>query len=120
HHGAVVELRHEPDRERPHELGRPGRRAVRDGPDVRPPAAVGRTPGPAVTNPAEDPHRSTVVDDLVNDRYRLLELIGVGGMGRVYLADDELLDRQVAVKEITGPGSPGAMREARAAARLDH
>ena len=62
----------------------------------------------------------TVVDDLVNDRYRLLELIGAGGMGRVYLADDELLDRQVAVKEVTGPGSPGAMREARAAARLDH
>jgi predicted Ser/Thr protein kinase len=60
------------------------------------------------------------VDDLVNDRYRLLELIGAGGMGRVYLADDELLDRQVAVKEVTGPGSPGAMREARAAARLDH
>ncbi|MEV6490418.1 serine/threonine-protein kinase [Actinoplanes sp. NPDC051633] len=60
------------------------------------------------------------MDDLVNDRYRLLELIGAGGMGRVYLADDELLDRRVAVKEVTGPGSPGAMREARAAARLDH
>ena len=58
----------------------------------------------------------------MNGRYRLIDLIGVGGMGRVFLADDELLDRRVAVKELTplGSPSPAVMREARAAARLDH
>jgi eukaryotic-like serine/threonine-protein kinase len=56
---------------------------------------------------------------LVAGRYRLVDLIGVGGMGRVLLATDELLDRPVAIKEI-GTFSPAVMREARAAARLDH
>jgi hypothetical protein len=51
-------------------------------------------------------------------RYRLLEVIGSGGMGRVWRADDTLLQRTVAIKELTTPASP--LREARAAARLDH
>jgi eukaryotic-like serine/threonine-protein kinase len=71
-----------------------------------------------------------VAQDLIGGRYRLLEIIGAGGMGRVWLADDELLRRRVAVKEIGTPAgvTPAqlldaqltTMREARAAARLDH
>ena len=63
--------------------------------------------------------------DMVGGRYRLLHVIGTGGMGQVWLAEDEVLHRHVAVKEIatepdTTPAHRTAVREARAAARLDH
>ncbi|REE60778.1 serine/threonine protein kinase [Streptomyces sp. 3212.3] len=66
---------------------------------------------------------------LVTGRYRLVESIGQGGMGRVWRAADEMLDRQVAVKEIRMDGldtedvrtrRERTLREARATARIDH
>lgn len=63
---------------------------------------------------------------LVIGRYRLIEPLGRGGMGRVYRAHDDLLDRPVAVKLIYDDAvSERDMRkacavEARAAARLSH
>ncbi|MFE2421393.1 serine/threonine-protein kinase [Streptomyces hokutonensis] len=67
---------------------------------------------------------------LVGGRYRLLERIGSGGMGTVWRAFDELVDREVAVKQPRLPGGPEdeefqraahrLYREARAAARVDH
>jgi eukaryotic-like serine/threonine-protein kinase len=67
---------------------------------------------------------------LTAGRYVLGAPLGQGGMGTVWRADDVLLGRPVAVKEVTLPdGLPGAeraalrdraLREARAAARLNH
>jgi serine/threonine protein kinase len=67
---------------------------------------------------------------VVGGRYELARVLGRGGMGVVWLADDQLLDRQVALKEITfsldltdeerGILRERTMREARTAARLDH
>lgn len=62
---------------------------------------------------------------LVARRYRLRQRLGGGGMSVVWSADDEILRRSVAVKEMTcaeGYDDAFAMilYEARAAARIDH
>jgi hypothetical protein len=61
---------------------------------------------------------------LVLDRYSLERRIGAGGFGVVWLAFDEKLQREVAVKVVQhdgdNPASERAEREARVAARLNH
>jgi serine/threonine protein kinase/formylglycine-generating enzyme required for sulfatase activity len=59
------------------------------------------------------------------DEYRILRPLGRGGMGQVFLAQDTLLDRAVAIKFIASPAPDRVARErflveARAIARLQH
>ena len=74
--------------------------------------------------PANPPQR------LIAGRYRLLDALGRGGMGTVWRAQDELLGREVAVKEVLlPPGLPEdeqeivrqrTLLEASTAARISH
>jgi len=63
--------------------------------------------------------------NLAGTRYRMLERIARGGMGVVYAAQDENLQRRVALKVLDIPGTDGDLtnrlvREARVLAALEH
>jgi serine/threonine protein kinase len=67
----------------------------------------------------------TELPDLGGTRYRLISQVARGGMGVVYAAEDECLQRRVALKVLEISGSEGdlpnrLMREARVLARLEH
>ncbi len=68
----------------------------------------------------------TLLNTLFDGRYRIQRKLGAGGMANVYLAQDEELDRRVAIKVLSDRYSSDEAfverfrREARAAAALSH
>ncbi|MGW5784409.1 serine/threonine-protein kinase [Streptomyces sp. NPDC003757] len=90
------------------------------------PSSSPASPSSAPAAAAPDPGAGR----LVAGRYRLMSRLGHGGMGTVWRAKDETVDREVAVKEPRVPDHlpereranafERMRREARAAARLDH
>jgi anti-sigma factor RsiW len=82
------------------------------------PSADGDAPLPASVG-------AVVIGTTIARRYRLLELIGAGGQGAVFVAYDAELHRNVALKLVGGGGGPKAvrrverlLREARTSAQL--
>ncbi len=77
-----------------------------------------------------DPTNADATNRLIGNRYRLEQSIGRGGMGTVWRGRDEVLGRDVAVKEVRFPSELGGdeqaelrertLREARASAKLNH
>lgn len=70
---------------------------------------------------------ATALPDLsaTSTRYRIVERIASGGMGTVYLAEDSVLGRRVALKILDIPDASGELaarlfREAKILARLEH
>ncbi|WP_030562213.1 serine/threonine-protein kinase [Streptomyces aureocirculatus] len=92
--------------------------------------SVPSPPSPQHASPTQVTRAEPGSGRLVGGRYRLLSKLGHGGMGTVWRAKDETVDREVAVKEPRVPDHlpereranafERMRREARAAARLDH
>src|SRR5215210_3056358 len=84
------------------------------------------TAGAKIPTDARPSRMSSVSETVLSGRYRLGRKLGSGGMSTVFLAQDEVLDRPVAVKMLHREISEEAdqlerfRREARAAARLSH
>jgi serine/threonine protein kinase len=104
-------------------------------PTDHPPASADAPTVPPAESTGPDPSASSaptrMADDLAarlldHPRYRVLRLLGRGGMGAVYLAEHLFMSRQVALKVVNTSlmDSPAALerfrQEVRAAAQLSH
>lgn len=120
HRPVVVDTRSDPDL-------RPASQANSDAPSDRP-LSVTRVDA-EFSEPQwlrEASENLAAMEGLAIGRFRVLEKVGAGGMGVVFAAYDDELDRKVAVKLVLPDRNAKAkeqqrlLQEARAMARLDH
>ena len=90
-----------------------------------PPELAKTQPGPP-RRPVQSPEERLDRDQLIDGRYRLRRLVGVGGMGAVYEAEHTAICKRVALKILHPQFSKHAdlverlRREAQAASRIGH
>lgn len=87
-----------------------------------PSAVAAPTPADSFTT-ASEPSLGPRPGTAINERYLVLEMLGMGGMGRVYSAYDRQLDRKIALKFLRHEQDDGyeqLLREAKALAKLSH
>jgi eukaryotic-like serine/threonine-protein kinase len=107
------------------------RKYLKDDPDVPALPGLSESSETVVLPPSRSSRPSVssvdpLVGQLLSDRYRILERVGDGAMGAVYLAEHTLMHKRVAVKVLHGEMSrvPEVVarfeREAVAAAHIDH
>src|SRR4051794_34672083 len=102
-------------------------------PSLKPKSAVKRSVGSGVARVGQHPSLAPAPEepmpyapgDLVASKFRLIDLVGEGGMGSVWRAHNEVLDVDVALnlirREVATPEtSARLLREARAVAHLRH
>jgi eukaryotic-like serine/threonine-protein kinase len=109
-----------PDVEEAPALRATGIRSTGTGADPQPAEGAGAEPA------AVPMHQDGWIGRVIDDRYRVVEKLGEGGMGAVFVAEHLKLHKRVALKiilpEFAGDGEMAARfaREAMAGARLDH
>ena len=86
--------------------------------------------GPEEVKPSWDitriSSRNVFQENIINQRFKIIKVLGRGGMGEIYLAEDNKLNRKVAIKSINSElireheAKTRFRREAQAASLLDH
>src|SRR5688500_1621901 len=83
------------------------------------------TSEPAAAPMADGDSVKKALEEKLRSQYRVIRMLGRGGMGAVYLARDLTLDREVAIKVVNAAGDSRELydrfrREAKTVAKLSH